>query len=132
MPASASWPSKPPSRNKYRAAGRLRARGRGRLYFYERRPRRDGHAQAEIRPSNEARRNRANFWTALRSTGARHRRLRCGDQARTGLRDRVLHRANAKLNAGDKPGAIADYREAVALRPGFKEAADMLKELGMK
>ena len=53
MPASASWPSKPPSRNKYRAAGRLRARGRGRLYFYERRPRRDGHAQAEIRPSNE-------------------------------------------------------------------------------
>jgi tetratricopeptide (TPR) repeat protein len=42
------------------------------------------------------------------------------------------NRANAKLNAGDKPGAIADYREAVALRPGFKEAADMLKELGVK
>ena len=30
------------------------------------------------------------------------------------------NRANAKLNAGDKPGAIEDYREAVTLRPGFR------------
>ena len=42
------------------------------------------------------------------------------------------NRANAKLDAGDKEGAIADYRQAVALRPGFKEAADMLKQLGAK
>jgi len=42
------------------------------------------------------------------------------------------NRANAKLDAGDKAGAIEDYRAAVTLRPGFKEAADMLKELGAK
>jgi tetratricopeptide (TPR) repeat protein len=42
------------------------------------------------------------------------------------------NRANAKLNTGDKPGAIADYRQALQLRPGFQEAADALKELGAK
>jgi tetratricopeptide (TPR) repeat protein len=42
------------------------------------------------------------------------------------------NRANTKLNAGDKEGAIADYREALRLRPNFKEAADALKELGVK
>ena len=42
------------------------------------------------------------------------------------------NRGNSKLNSGDKAGAIADYREALELRPGFKEAADMLKELGAK
>jgi hypothetical protein len=42
------------------------------------------------------------------------------------------HGANAKLDGGDKAGAIEDYRQAVTLRPGFKEAADMLKQLGAK
>ena len=42
------------------------------------------------------------------------------------------NRGNSKLNSGDKAGAIADYRQALELRPGFKEAADMLKELGAK
>jgi tetratricopeptide (TPR) repeat protein len=42
------------------------------------------------------------------------------------------NRADVKLTAGDKSGAIADYRQALTLRPGFKEAADMLKQLGAK
>lgn len=42
------------------------------------------------------------------------------------------NRADVKLTAGDKSGAIADYRQALTLRPGFKEAADMLKQLGGK
>jgi tetratricopeptide (TPR) repeat protein len=110
----------------------LRARGRGRLYFYERRPRRDGHAQAEIRPSNEARRNRANFWTVSDQPERAIADFDAAIKLDPGYATAFYNRANAKLNAGDKPGAIADYREAVALRPGFKEAADMLKELGMK
>jgi tetratricopeptide (TPR) repeat protein len=40
------------------------------------------------------------------------------------------NRGNIKLDAGDKPGAIADYRQALALRPGFKEPANLLKQLG--
>ena len=42
------------------------------------------------------------------------------------------NRADVKLTAGEKSGAIADYRQALTLRPGFKEAADMLKQLGAK
>jgi Tfp pilus assembly protein PilF len=43
-----------------------------------------------------------------------------------------FNRAGVKLNAGDKPGAIADYRQALTLRPGFTEAAAMLKQLGAR
>jgi tetratricopeptide (TPR) repeat protein len=43
-----------------------------------------------------------------------------------------FNRANSKLNAGDKSGAIDDYRQALQLRPSFREAADALKELGAK
>jgi tetratricopeptide (TPR) repeat protein len=42
------------------------------------------------------------------------------------------NRARTKLDASDKSGAIEDFRQALALRPGFKEAADMLKQLGAK
>jgi tetratricopeptide (TPR) repeat protein len=42
------------------------------------------------------------------------------------------NRAIAREDSGDKDGAIADYREALRLRPGMKQAADALKELGVK
>jgi tetratricopeptide (TPR) repeat protein len=42
------------------------------------------------------------------------------------------NRARTKLDAGDKSGAVEDFRQALAFRPGFKEAADMLEQLGVK
>ena len=39
---------------------------------------------------------------------------------------------SARAESGDKDGAIADYREALSLRPGMKQAASALMELGVK
>jgi hypothetical protein len=37
---------------------------------------------------------------------------------------RIYNRGIARGESGDKDGAIADYREALNLRPGMKQAAD--------
>ena len=45
---------------------------------------------------------------------------------------RIYNRGIARAGSGDKDGAIADYREALNLRPGMKQVADALLELGVK
>ena len=44
----------------------------------------------------------------------------------------LYNRGIAREESGDKDGAIADYREALNLRPGMKHAAQALMELGVK
>jgi tetratricopeptide (TPR) repeat protein len=41
-----------------------------------------------------------------------------------------FNRALARLDADDKEGGVADLRQALKLRPAFRQAADMLKQVG--
>jgi hypothetical protein len=47
------------------------------------------------------------------------------------VRYTFYNRGNARLEASDKSGSLADYREALKLNPNLQPAADMLKELGV-
>jgi Flp pilus assembly protein TadD len=40
------------------------------------------------------------------------------------------NRGQAKMRLGDKAGAIANFRKALALSPGLRSASDSLKRLG--
>lgn len=42
------------------------------------------------------------------------------------------NRGNSRLDAGDKDGAIADYRQAAKLNPAFKQANEMLQKVDTK
>jgi tetratricopeptide (TPR) repeat protein len=42
------------------------------------------------------------------------------------------NRGNSRLEAGDKDGAIADYREAARLNPYLKQATEMLQKVEAK
>lgn len=42
------------------------------------------------------------------------------------------NRGNSRLEAGDKDGAAADYRQAARLSPAMKQAAEALQQLEQK
>jgi tetratricopeptide (TPR) repeat protein len=42
------------------------------------------------------------------------------------------NRGNSRLEAGDKDGAVADYRQAVRLNPHHKQASEMLQQVERK
>ena len=42
------------------------------------------------------------------------------------------NRGNSRLEAGDKDGAVADYRQAARLNPSLKQATEMLQKVEMK
>jgi len=42
------------------------------------------------------------------------------------------NRGNARLDAGDKDGAIADLRQAVKLNPALKQVTERLQEVKTK
>ena len=42
------------------------------------------------------------------------------------------NRGNSRLEAGDKDGAVSDYRQAAKLNPSLKQATEMLQQVETK